>query len=78
VSLFSSLTRVICWSRWVNRQNEPPERRDEMAKAAAPFVHPRLASVDYSSVVPPLTVEEIDIQILELIDRVQQRRLPSS
>jgi hypothetical protein len=26
--------------------NEPPERRDEMAKAAAPYMHPRLASVE--------------------------------
>jgi hypothetical protein len=26
-------------------ETAPPERRDEMAKAAAPFVHPRLAAV---------------------------------
>jgi hypothetical protein len=26
--------------------DEPPERRDEMAKAAAPYVHPRLATVE--------------------------------
>ena len=26
--------------------DEPPERRDEMAKAAAPCMHPRLASVE--------------------------------
>jgi hypothetical protein len=25
-------------------ETQPPERRDEMAKAAAPFVHPRLAT----------------------------------
>ena len=24
--------------------NEPPERRDEMAKAAAPYVHPKLGA----------------------------------
>jgi hypothetical protein len=26
-------------------ETAPPERRDEMAKAAAPFVHPRLAAM---------------------------------
>ena len=26
--------------------SQPNERRDEMAKAAAPYVHPRLAAVD--------------------------------
>jgi hypothetical protein len=26
--------------------DEPRERRDEMAKAAAPYLHPRLASVE--------------------------------
>ena len=26
--------------------SESPERRDEMAKAAAPYMHPRLASVE--------------------------------
>jgi hypothetical protein len=26
--------------------NEPPERRDEMAKAAAPYVHPKLAATE--------------------------------
>jgi len=26
--------------------SEPPERRDEMAKAAAPYVHPKLAATE--------------------------------
>jgi hypothetical protein len=26
--------------------DEPPERRDEMANAAAPYVHPKLATVE--------------------------------
>src|SRR5262249_14959637 len=26
--------------------DEPPERRDEMAKAAAPYVHPKLAATE--------------------------------
>jgi hypothetical protein len=29
-------------------ETAPPERRDEMAKAAAPFVHPRLAAMKVS------------------------------
>lgn len=29
-------------------ENMPSERRDEMAKAAAPYVHPRLTSIDGS------------------------------
>ena len=27
---------------------QPPERRDEMAKAAAPYVHPKLSSIEGS------------------------------
>lgn len=27
-------------------ESQPPERRDEMAKAAAPYVHPRLSSAE--------------------------------
>jgi hypothetical protein len=27
-------------------ENADPERRDEMAKAAAPYIHPRLSSVE--------------------------------
>lgn len=26
--------------------NQPAERRDEMAKAAAPYVHPKLSAID--------------------------------
>ena len=29
-------------------ENADPERRDEMAKAAAPYIHPRLASIEAS------------------------------
>jgi hypothetical protein len=27
-------------------ENQPPERRDEMAKAAAPYVHPKLSAIN--------------------------------
>src|SRR5262245_58235614 len=32
----------------IRDENAPEARRDEMAKAAAPYVHPRLAAVDHS------------------------------
>src|SRR5262245_26627769 len=32
----------------IRDKNAPEARRDEMAKAAAPYVHPRLAAVDHS------------------------------
>lgn len=28
--------------------NEPPQRRDDMAKAAAPYCHPKLANVEHA------------------------------
>ncbi len=31
----------------------PPQRRDEMAKACAPYVHPKLAAVDPDTGKPP-------------------------
>ena len=30
-------------------ETQPPERRDDMAKASAPYVHPRLASTEVKS-----------------------------
>jgi hypothetical protein len=32
--------------RMMRDPDQPPERRDEMAKAAAPYLHPKLSSVD--------------------------------
>jgi hypothetical protein len=29
-------------------ENAPAERRDDMARAAAPYVHPKLAALDYT------------------------------
>src|SRR6476660_9475624 len=34
--------------RVMRDEGAPVERRDEMARAAAPYVHPRLAAVDHS------------------------------
>lgn len=35
---------------------QPDQRRDDMAKAAAPYVHPRLASVVHKGLEAPLTL----------------------
>jgi hypothetical protein len=41
-------------------KQEDPRRRDEMAKAAAPYVHPRLAAVDHS--------RSLDVSLGDLLD----------
>jgi hypothetical protein len=38
--------------RVMRDENAPVERRDEMAKAAAPYVHPRLAAIEHSGQLP--------------------------
>lgn len=35
--------------RVMRDETQPPDRRDDMAKAAAPYVHPRLASTEVKS-----------------------------
>lgn len=50
---------------------QPPERRDDMAKAAAPYVHPRLSSAELNiqrKTVREKTDAELD-EILAGIDR---------
>jgi hypothetical protein len=49
---------------WMRDESAPVERRDEMANAAAPYVHPRLATIEYSGTLggkPPehMTDEEL-------------------
>jgi hypothetical protein len=44
--------------RIMRDETADPDRRDEMAKAAAPYVHPRLASVQHAGRVG-LTLEEM-------------------
>ena len=34
--------------RVMRDDSAPAERRDEMAKAAAPYIHPRLAAIEHS------------------------------
>ena len=46
---------------------ESASRRDEMAKAAAQYVHPRLSSVDYADVNAPIDIAAIDARIIELL-----------
>ena len=38
-------------------ETQPPERRLEAARAAAPYVHPRLATAECSDVVVPIVVQ---------------------
>ena len=50
--------------RVMRDESAPVERRDEMAKAAAPYVHPRLAAIEYAGTIsgnPPdlMTDEEL-------------------
>lgn len=42
----SGLTPLDWMLQVLRDKNQPDERRDEMAKAAAPYVHPKLASVE--------------------------------
>lgn len=38
--------------RVMRDENAPAERRDDMARAAAPYVHPRLAAIDNAHMGP--------------------------
>jgi hypothetical protein len=51
------------------------EARLDAAKAAAPFVHPRLSGVDIKDVTPHLrSLEEIDARLVELFTGALRRR----
>lgn len=45
----SGLTPLEYMLRVMRDEKAPEERRDDMAKAAAPYVHPKLASVDMNA-----------------------------
>jgi hypothetical protein len=52
----------------IMRDDEAPEeRRDEMAKAAAVYVHPRLSSVETNDVTPRRSSDQIDARIRQLL-----------
>jgi hypothetical protein len=56
--------------RVMRDETAPVERRDEMAKAAAPYVHPRLAAIEHAATIaskPPdqMTDEELMVIIRE-------------
>lgn len=44
----SGLTPLDYMLNILRNEKEAPARRDEMAKAAAPYVHPKLAAVEHS------------------------------
>lgn len=62
-------------------ENAPTDRRDEMARAAAPYCHPRMAPVQHTgrSGVPieyaNLTEEEIDARLADILGPHANRRL---
>lgn len=47
--------------RVMRDDSAPPERRDDMAKAAAPFVHPKLQSIEVHEDRPPDVVIKVDL-----------------
>jgi hypothetical protein len=55
----SGLTPLDWMLQVMRDDNAPMERRDEMAKAAAPYVHPRLAAVAYSGSVRARNVQDM-------------------
>lgn len=44
----SGLTPLDYMLNVMRNENAPNDRRDDMAKAAAPYVHPKLATVEHS------------------------------
>lgn len=69
----SGLTPLEYMLKVMRNPKAPDDRRDEMAKAAAPYVHPKLAAmqhtgrdggpIQYSN----LTEEQIDARIAEIV-----------
>ena len=55
--------------RVMRDNNEPLARRDDMAKAAAPYIHPRLASKDLT-IKQPLAGLSND-ELADLIERIR-------
>ncbi len=65
----------------------PPQRRDDMAKACAPYVHPRLASVDPETGKPPderpinimVAARQVALLLQKAHKRIEQvEKVPSS
>ena len=56
--------------RVMRDKSAPVERRDEMAKAAAPYVHPRLAAVEYAGTLSGKPPEQMtDEELLAIIQQ---------
>jgi hypothetical protein len=60
--------------RVMRDQSAPVERRDEMAKAAAPYVHPRLAAVEYAGTTGSKPANEMSDEELMAIIREGQAK----
>lgn len=57
--------------RVMRDQNVAKERRDEMAKAAAPYVHPRLSSVEHNDITPRRNLKDVDARLSEFLGGVR-------
>jgi hypothetical protein len=58
--------------RVMRDQSAPVERRDEMAKAAAPYVHPRLAAIEYAETISGKPLAQMsDEELMAIIQQGQ-------
>jgi hypothetical protein len=60
--------------RVMRDQSASVERRDEMAKAAAPYVHPRLAAIEYAGIISGKPPDQMtDEQLMAIIREGQAK-----
>ena len=60
--------------RVMRDESAPVERRDEMAKAAAPYVHPRLAAIEYAGTLSGKPPDQMSDEELMAIIREGQAK----
>ena len=56
-------------------EKEPKSRRDFMAVSVAPYIHPRLTSVDVNDITPRRDFADIDARILEVMRAISEGRV---
>jgi hypothetical protein len=60
--------------RVMRDENASAKRRDEMAKAAAPYVHPRLAAIEYAGITSSKPPDQMSDEELIAIIREGQAK----
>jgi len=58
--------------RIMRDESAPTQRRDEMAKAAAPYVHPKLAAIEYAGTIGGRPLDQMTDEELMAIIRQGQ------